>query len=464
MPYSLAGVPSAVQVATSQNFISGSAFANLNDGLIDTDRGTELVKRFGSQNLTGLLTFMDAKAPVQSTEFVHYEEDWLHQTFQFVNTVSSGATFTTAAIVPLLDDEDNGVNAKAFVRVNDIIQNELGEQAIVTAVAPANQGFTISGAAVGGSTFSATTDMTIAIVGNAWVEGTEQPDGITPLVNQYKNYTQIMKESFDATGSAMTEKIWIEVENANGQLGYLWTFKGEKDTYQRFINYMETQMIVGKSQEGNGSTIPYMSEGLEQFARSGNTYQYNAWDIEDVDTIIDRLDEQRGAMENLFIQGHGLKMAFDQSLFNETNFTSGAVNYGAFNGSKEIAIGFGFDSYFRSGFTFHTQRYAPFSYPKLLGALGNRYKGAGCIIPVGEYIDPQTRDITPSLRVRYKAAPGYSREMESWVTGSAGLATPTNEKDNLEVHYRTERAFEGFGNNRFIWVEGGATSSGAEGF
>jgi hypothetical protein len=306
--------------------------------------------------------------------------------------------------------------------------------------------------------------MVISIVGNAWVEGTNQPAGITPLVNQYRNYTQIIKESFDATGSAMTEKIWIEVENANGQLGYLWTFKGEKDTYQRFINYMETQMIVGKSQEGNGSTIPYMSEGLEQFARSGNTYQYNAWDIEDVDTIIDRLDEQRGAMENLFIQGHGLKMAFDQALFNETNFTSGAVNYGAFNGSKEIAIGFGFDSYFRAGFTFHTQRYAPFSYPKLLGALGNRYKGAGCIIPVGEYIDPQTRDITPSLRVRYKAAQGYSREMESWVTGSAGLATPTNDQDGLQVHYRTERAFEGFGNNRFIWVEGGATSSGAEGF
>lgn len=463
MSYSLAGVPSAAQVATSQNFISGSAFSNLNDGLIDTDRGTELVKRFGSQNLTGLLTFMDAKAPVHSTEFVHYEEDWLHQTFKFTGTVSSGSSFTTEGIEPLIDDEDNGINAKAFVRVNDIIQNELGEQARVTAVAPANEAFTISGVAVGGGTFSATTDMTIAIVGNAWLEGTDQPDGITPLVNQYKNYAQIMKESFDATGSAMTEKIWIEVENANGQLGYLWTFKGEKDTYQRFINYVETQSIVGQGQEGNATT-PYMSEGLEQFARSGNTYQYNAWDLDDFDALIDRLDEQRGAMENLFIMGHGLKMNFDKSIFDETNFTSGAVNYGAFGGSKEIAIGFGFDSFFRSGFTFHSQRYAPFSYPKLLGALGNRYKQAGCVIPVGDYIDPQTREITPSLRIRFKAAPGYSREMESWVTGSAGLATPTNENDGLQVHYRTERAFEGFGNNRFIWVESGATSSGAEGF
>lgn len=462
MAYNLAGVPSAVQVATSQNFISGSAFANLAGGLIDNDRGTELVKRYGSQNLTGLLTFMDAKAPVHSTEFYHYEEDWLHQTFTFSTNVSSGASFSSVGITPVLDGASDSITAKAFVRVNDIIQNELGEQARVTAVTASDTAVTISGVGWGGN-FSATTSMQIAVVGNAWGEGTDQPNGITPRVNQYRNYTQIIKESFDATGSAMTEKIWFTVQNADGSTGFLWTFKGERDTYQRFINYKEMQMIVGKAVQGtNGS--PYGSEGLEQFARSGNTFQYDIFDLEDVDTIIDQLEEQRGAQENLFIMGQRLKMSFDDAIGNATNFTAGGIQYGAFNGNKEIAINFGFSSYGRAGYTFHSMNYKPFTYPKLLGALGDRYKKAGCIIPVGDYIDPQTRDITPSLRARYKAMPNYSREMESWVTGSAGLATPTNENDGLQVHYRSECAFEGFGNNRFVWVESGAASSGAEGF
>ena len=456
-------IPSAVKVATSQNFISGSAFtANLEQGLIDLDRGEQLIERYGSQNLTGLLSFMGAKAEVVSTDFLHYEEDWLHQVFTFDTTVSAGATFTDVAISPLLNDGAGDGNALSYVQVNDIIMNELGEQAIITAVTPADEGLTISGSAYGQATFSATTSMQIAVTGNAFLEGTDQPSGITPLVNEYKNNVQIMKASYDATGSALTERIWIPVENAEGQVGYLWTYKGEKDTYKRFMNEVETQMITGKGVDGSNGQ-PRQTEGLEQFARSGNTYTYNAWDIGDWDAIIDQLDAQRGMMENLVIMGHKLKMDSDDAILNATNFDNGAIVYGAFGGNKEIAIGFGFSSYYRSGFTFHTQRYTPFSYAKLLGALGNRYKGAGCVIPVGEHIDPRSGESTPSLRIRYKAAPGYSREMESWLEGSAGLATPTNGLDALKVNYRTERAFEGFGNNRFIWIQGGATSAGGEG-
>jgi hypothetical protein len=457
-------IPSAVRQVTTQNFISGAAFtANLEQGLIDLDRGESLVNRYGSENLTGLLTFMGAKKEVESTAFLHYEGDWLHQTFTFDTTVSSGTTFTNVAISPLLNDDSNSINAQAFVRVNDIIVNELGDQAIITAVTAADTTLTISGQAYGQTNFSATTDMNIAITGNAWQEYTDQPDGITPLLNEYRNQVQIIKEGYDASGSAMTERIWIPVQNADGSTGYLWTFKGEKDTYRRFMNLVETQMITGKGNDGTNGQ-PRQTEGLEQFARSGNTYTYENWDIDDWDAIIDRLDTQRGMMENLVIMGHGLKMDSDKALFSNNQFDNGAIQYGAFNGSKEIGIGFGFSSFHRSGFTFHTQRYTPFSYPKLLGALGNRYKGAGCVIPVGETIDPKTGEASHSLRIRYKAAPSYSRELEYWLTGSANIATPTNERDGLKVNYRTERAFEGFYNNKFVWIQSGAASSGAEVF
>ena len=67
--------------------------------------------------------------------------------------------------------------------------------------------------------------------------------------------------------------------------------------------------------------------------------------------------------------------------------------------------------------------------------------------------DAKSGDKIPSLRIRYKAANGYSREMEHWLTGSAVLKNKTNTEDNLKCHYRTERGFEGFGANRYMLIK-----------
>lgn len=462
--------PQVVGTATTQNFISSGAFvSNLDQGLIDADRGEELVERFGSQNLTGLLTFMGAKTPVVSTTFYHYEEDWLHQTFKFQNTVAQGTSFTDEPVGNAyeLDEADDtpDVNAKAYVREGDVIENTAtGERALVTDVTASETGVVISASAFGTTNFSASASDSIVVLGNAFAERTGQPDALSPTVIEYKNYTQIMKDTATLSGSAMTERIWIEVEDENGNRQKVWTHKAEKDTYKRFMNHCETMMIVGRANDGSNG-LPTATEGLEHFARSGNTYQYNAFTaLDDLRAIADRLDEQRGAMENLFIQGHDLFMDYNESILTDTNFQDGAIQYGAFGGEKDIAIGFGFKSFTYAGFTFHAQKYAPFSYKKLLGAYTSKYKKAGCVIPVGDYIDPQTREITPSLRLRHKEYAGYSRDMEVFLTGSAGIADPTNDIDELNVNYRTERAFEGFGNNRFVWVESGAASAGAESF
>ena len=86
----------------------------------------------------------------------------------------------------------------------------------------------------------------------------------------------------------------------------------------------------------------------------------------------------------------------------------------------------------------------------MLGADGFDYAGMGMVIPGDTGRDAQSGESIPSLRIRYKAAEGYSREMEHWLTGSAVLQNRTNEKDELRSHYRTERGFEGFAPNRFL--------------
>lgn len=136
-----------------------------------------------------------------------------------------------------------------------------------------------------------------------------------------------------------------------------------------------------------------------------------------------------------------------------SGMTAGGIQYGAFNGNKEIALAFGFSSFTRGGYTFHKKIYDALSYSPMMGATGFDYAGMGLVIPGDAGRDAKTRESIPSLRVRYKEAGGYSRKMEHWLTGSAGLANPTNDEDNMKAHYRTERGFEGFANNRFALIE-----------
>ena len=132
---------------------------------------------------------------------------------------------------------------------------------------------------------------------------------------------------------------------------------------------------------------------------------------------------------------------------------NGGAQFGTFANGEDMALKLGFKSFTRGGYTFHKSTYDPFSYQGMLGAAGTNYEGYGCLVPMDTRKDARTGDSIPSLRIRYKEAGGYSREMEHWFTGSAVLQDPTEETDRLKCHYRTERGFEGYGGNRFVLIK-----------
>ena len=107
----------------------------------------------------------------------------------------------------------------------------------------------------------------------------------------------------------------------------------------------------------------------------------------------------------------------------------------------------------RGGYVFHKKTYEALSHFPMLGADGFDYPGMGIVVPGDNGRDARSGDNIPSLRIRYKEAGGYSREMEHFLTGSAGLEQATSEVDELRCHYRTERGFEGFAPNRFFLIE-----------
>lgn len=480
--------PTLAKTVTTENYVSSVDFL---DEIHKPDVGEVFVKRYGDQSLTGFVQMMGGKRAVAQKEYSHFEEDWIHQTFTVKSTVlNSDNTVTGGYVLEVTSTEDSDTTQSEldyhFIRPNNIVEFENGEVALVAAV-------TINGATWEtiddysvASGESATADKTYIevltysgtnadvanikekngiITGFEFAEGTDQPDGLTPNVIHYENTTMIIKEAYEVTGSEATNATWMKVENAaTGQTGWLWYLKGEGDTFQRFNDYAEMQMMVGEQVASGATTLSALgirgTEGLLDFAEGGNDLGYTtSMGVDDFRTMVVALDKNRGAMENAMWSGLTISLDVDDAFFSyfggSTN--NGGASFGTFEGGQEKAVQMGFKSFQYGGYTFHKKTYNAFNYTKMLGyetAAGgdSKYRTMALVVPTDTQIDPVTREEIPSLSVRYKQAGDYSREMEHWLTGGAVLKNKTNGEDKLKCNYRTERGFEGYAPNRYALV------------
>ena len=454
--------PANVAVATTSNYVnSATLLAAASDGsnlLTKRDVDEQLVKRYGNQGITGLMELLGTKKETTANKFEHYEETFLHNSFtaeiasselEIANDFTDGST-------------DSGNSA---LRDGDLILGADGAMLYVTKALGNDNDFQVKD--LDGTLVSTKASQSYAIVGNAYAERTDQPgEGITPRVIQYSNNCQIIKESFSVSGSEATNAIYVKVNNQEFGSGYLWYLQGEADTYQRFMDYCELAMIVGDvgdgtlsnsdgdSADGSGTINSVKTtEGLLKFIENkGQTMDLgsSAITMADFDAAVKSLDKFRGAKEMALYAGINLSLDIDDLLAAQGAYAAGGANYGTFANSKDMALNLGFNSFSRGGYTFHKKTYDLFNRPDLLGADGFKFNGYGMCIPMDNQRDARSGESIPSLRMRYKAANGYSREMEHWLTGSAVLQNRTNEKDELRSHYRTERGFEGFAPNRFL--------------
>jgi hypothetical protein len=487
---SFSATPSAVKTTTTESYVSSVDFLS---AIHKPDVGEVLVKRYGDQGLTGFLESQGNKKTVANKEYIHYEEDWIHQTFPLAATAnlgpSSNGTITGGYVfeATLADDASTTQDEKDyhFLRVNNIIEFENGQVALVvclsigTTVYTAENytaqaiGATVTAAAdkvyVECLTYDGTNAGIAAIVSKVCIltgfeygEGTDQPDGITPNVVKYVNTPMIIKEAYEVTGSEATNATWFRVENAaTGQSGWLWYLKGESDTYSRFNDYAEMQMIVGEQVASAATGLTALgvrgTEGLLDFAEGGNYIGYGAAaGVADFRTVVVALDKNRGAKENSMWCGLTASLDLDDDFRDYFGGSSnnGGASFGMFDGGSEMAVQMGFNSFAYGGYSFHKTTYKAFNYTKMLGyatAAGadSKYRTYILVVPGDEQTDPVSRELVPSLAVRYKEAGGYSREMEHWLTGGAVLRNKTNGEDKLKCNYRTERGFEGFAPNRW---------------
>ena len=426
------------------------------DQLIDPnapDVRDYLVKTYGDQGITGFLTLTGAVKNAGTNDFItYYEEGRRHRTIPL-----TGATFTTNAS-GVVNFNASPLTGDLSVYKNEVVMNSrTGEVFICTTD---NDAFGILNGG-GSHTAWAATDSLI-VLGNIYDQGTEQPDHFRETAPQKRNNSyMIVKETFQVNGSQATNIGYVNVGNGD----YRWYIYGEQETRKRFMDKREMMMLFSEiSQVANG-TIENAAGGVSgsegyfaAIANRGITVSgasSNPLDsISEFDNIILELDKQGAPAEYAMYLNRKQSLAIDDMLAGgiATQVTAGlAGQFGAFNNNADMAVQLGFKSFTRGGYTFHKHDWKLLNDPTLLGA-SNQYQGA--MIPMATVVDPVTATKAPALELNYKAANGYSREMEHWVTGGGVLGFNQNTEDTAKFHYRSEIALVTRAANQHVAIKG----------
>lgn len=455
--------PSGYRVAaTDQNYLtSGQVITNYAQAKIDIN--PEVFKRYGTQDLgiQSIMAELGQTKGVDSVKFGHFEEDWLRDVIKVKAGYTSGSATATFTVNDSYDVSiPNGsqsfwpVAGSASVTTNirqyDIIEAGGVEMWVTSVTYGANTTFAVECTQTGATVPAGLEDEEIIITGNMWAEGTDQPDGRETSLVEYKNFIQIIKDSYKVTGSALGQKSWVSMDGRD-----YWFMTGIFNTRKNFQDMGDMQLLGGSKITSTSSTFAKSgkAEGLIQSIVNGgidNSYTAGAVTLTNFKDLSGALAQYRGAKENMIFSGIDFKTTLSDLLRGETGLKDGGVMYAGI--SEQRAVNLGFESLTYAGYTYHTKTIQAFNDIKGYGNPYSRYLNYAVGIPVGtatafdygkEMID------APALSLIYQNVEGEDMGYYEWLTGGAGGAK-TNENDSMKINMRKRVSLEPWGLNRFF--------------
>ena len=404
-----------------------------------------LVQTYGDQGITGFLTLTGAVTNGGSADQVEwFEEGRRHKLY----TATTGGSVVGGVLATTLVFEENPQKYDVLMHVAS------GKKYIVSATSADPD--TVTGGTVSIAELAASTNQSIGdddqfvYLGNMYPQGANQPDFFMETEpERRRNPYMIVKDRYEVNGSQATNVGWVNTGNGD----YRWFMHGEQEARKRFMDRREMMLLFGEVLAGAGNTAVTDVAGSEGYfsalddrgiSVTGTTS--DALDsFTEFDLILTELDRQGAPSEYAMYLNRKQSLAIDDMLAAgvATQTTAGLPGqFGAFNNSADMAVQLGFKSFTRGGYTFHKHDWKLLNDPTLIGGVTS---GAptGAMIPLANVADARTGVKAPSLELCYKAANGYSREMEHWVTGGGVLGHNNNGdtgKDVATFHYRSEIA------------------------
>jgi hypothetical protein len=427
------------------------------DTLIKTNKDfvvPGLVETYGDQGITGFLKLTGAiNGAATNDQIEWWEAGRRHLVITGSLDATSGGTDVLA--VTAEDAASADPSTTKHIQANDILLcSSTGFRYIVTDRDDSDvDGFTV--ARLDGEAFSASDNVTNAkfsVVGNLYAQGTDQPTRFADTnIIKYRNPFGIIKGRYEVNGSQATNVGWIDLGGGE----YRWFMYAEAEARRRFEDQREMTLLFGEIHKG--SVLAETDDPVTDAGITGTEGYFAAVEdrglqitggaftaMSEIDDMIKQFDKQGAPAEYAMYLNRTQDLAIDDLLAGgvATQVTAGLPGqFGAFNNDANMAVKLGFKSFTRGGYTFHKHDWKLLNDPTLAGAAATpKYQGA--VVPLSQVTDPRTGNRAPSLAMYYKAANGYSREMEHWVTGGGmmGFTNGDTGTDQMVYHYRSEVA------------------------
>ena len=187
-----------------------------------------------------------------------------------------------------------------------------------------------------------------------------------------------------------------------------------------------------------------------EIENEGNTTSGVISDRDDLEAFAKVLDKEGAIQENVLFVNRATGFDIDRVLAAQNSSGASTASYGLFDNDEDMALNLGFSG-FRIGYDFYKSDWKYLNDAVTRGGSDSAIDGV--LVPAGtttvyDQVLGQNAK-RPFLHVRYRQSAMEDRKYKSWVVGSAGGAA-TSDKDNMEVHFLSERALCVMGANNFM--------------
>ena len=437
--------PAPTQTLANANYLTSSEYSFAQQYLPDLYE--KEFERYGNRSIASFLRMVSAELPTTSDLIKWSEQGRLHVRATGAISSATGDNTITVSAHNFRNGQTVVVNKANGNELKCYITNASAANAIV--VAPYAQATLIAN-----SIFAASDAVEIFVYGSEFSKGSEGMEGSMEASFETKeNNPIIIKDKYEVSGSEMAHVGWVEVTTENGASGYLWYLKSESETRLRFEDYLEMAMIEGEPAVTGSAAIASTkgTKGLfHEIATGGNTTSGVITDRDDLEAFAKVLDKEGAIQENVMFVNRSTGFDIDRVLAAQNNSGASTSSYGMFDNSEDMALNLGFTG-FRIGYDFYK---SDWKYLNDATTRGNSNSSIdGVMVPAGtttvyDQVLGQNAK-RPFLHVRYRQSAMEDRKYKSWIVGSAGGAA-TSGKDNMEVHFLSERALCVMGANNFM--------------
>lgn len=395
----------------------------------------------------------------------HFEAGWIHPNFHAeATTASSGGAGTTITFQVSTNDIQND---SIYPRATDTVVFKDGTSGRVTSitrnsatdydvtVTPLDPLFDLA----------VTAGDAIWITGNSQIEASSAPTSRVTGRSKYEFPLQILRETVDMTGSALTSALWYEKDQ----------FGNMRDTYNsgyldaefRFLEQLGNTAMFGPVNnlvsggslptnmysmdyvcDTSGKTLPYVAGnyGINEFKENIRYARKKASGSKFLVMAAPELSlSMTTGLSDVFTQNPNLFGTVGRSEFSST-FTAGYEN-----DAKEKQVDINFKKINYDGIDFHIVNVQQWGIEVGGGADGFKQTGYGFFIPLTKSQDA-AGTLMDRFMMTYKKKDRWNRAMQVWETG-AQAQVPTSDVDELKVNYLGHWGTEFFGAEHFQRVK-----------